>query len=68
MPIILANMAMKTGIKQVHHYLQMVRSGKFAQFDNNGSPVDYPLEKVIAPLYIYHGSQDLLTSEVVSFF
>lgn len=65
------------GTKQVSHYLQLMHSGKFRQYDHkreenkrfyngSGTPPDYDLHKVTAPLYLYAAGQDLLNSELVS--
>ncbi|CAO1311434.1 unnamed protein product [Diamesa serratosioi] len=52
---------------QIIHYLQLVKSGKFQQFDhfemnskyyNYSEPPIYDLLKITVPVYLYHGQQD----------
>lgn len=55
-------------VKQFTHYLQLINSGKFRQFDygfvqnlltyGSLSPPDYDLSKVSTPVYLHHGSND----------
>jgi hypothetical protein len=62
---------------QMQHYIQLTKSGKFEQFDygvagnlihyNLSTPPQYNLKRVIAPIYLYHASQDLLVPESVSY-
>jgi hypothetical protein len=60
---------------QLEHFLQLLFSGKFRQFDfqwrnlaryNSTSPPDYHLENVVAPVYLYHAAEDMLISRLVS--
>lgn len=60
-------------VKQVVHYLQLVFSGKFRQFDyksdnmakyNSLEPPNYKLKNVKRSIYIYSGSCDPVVSEV----
>lgn len=57
-------------VKQILHFIQEVRSNKFAQY-NHGTlgnmakygtkdPPQYPLSNVSAPLYLYYGKNDWL--------
>ena len=62
-------------IKQLVHYIQIARSGKFQQFNygqrlnldhyNSSVPSDYELSNVKVPLYFHHIEEDRVTSEVV---
>lgn len=64
---------------QLTHYVQLLSSGKFRQYDyrwenvdhyNSSKPSKYALENVTAPTYLYHATEDLLISKIVriSFF
>lgn len=75
MAIYLRYVVAKAGVKQVSHFTQLIQTGKFRQYDyknlnqnyyKNNTPPDYLLEEINAPLYVYHASEDLLTSEIVS--
>lgn len=74
MSITLKYLTKVTGTKQVSHFVQSISSGKFRQYDynehnqdyyNNSSPPDYLLERISAAFYLYHASEDFLTSEIV---
>lgn len=61
-------------LKQGFHFLQLVKSGRFRQFDyfennsdyyNSSEPPDYDLAKITCPVYLYHGEQDGLLSLIV---
>lgn len=67
-----SRIAHSVSIKQFLHYFQSYKSGLFRMFDfqernievyNSTSPPEYPLSNVIAPVYIYSGSCDLLVAE-----
>lgn len=56
---------------QIIHFLQLHLSGKFHQFDhkennlcryNSHNPPEYLLQNVTAPMYLYCGSEDILTA------
>ena len=61
-------------MKQLNHYMQLYRSGKFQQYDYEGQNhyhygtltlPNYNLENVIAPAYLYHAEQDMLVDKKV---
>lgn len=63
-------------MKQLNHYMQLYRSGKFHQYDYEGQnhnhygtliPPNYNLENVIVPAYLYHAEQDMLVDKKVIF-
>jgi len=63
-------------VQQLHHYMQLYRSGKFRKYDyglNNyriygtSEPPDYNLSNVKVPIYMYRGTEDGLASRKVSF-
>ncbi|XP_058828264.1 lipase 1-like [Topomyia yanbarensis] len=70
-PVIVGHIPAGASIKQFVHYGQIVRSGRFRQFDygseNNTQmyqspePPEYNLTYVRAPVAIYYGTQDQLT-------
>ena len=64
-------MSPSASMMQIIHFLQLHLSGKFHQFDhkennfyyyNSRDPPEYKLSNVIAPMYLYCGSQDTLTA------
>lgn len=59
---------------QMEHYIQLSKIGKFQQYDygmnnslyyNSSTPPEYDLKKVVAPMYLYHASEDLLVPRSV---
>jgi lysosomal acid lipase/cholesteryl ester hydrolase len=57
--------------RQLVHFAQIYLSGKFQQFDFHGNntqiygtwqPPEYKFSNIVAPLFIYRGPQDLLSS------
>lgn len=59
---------------QLIHFIQTMLSGKFRQYDhkdqnmkfyNSTSPPEYDLNKIKAPIYLYHGENDAIVSELV---
>lgn len=59
--------------RQMLHYIQAVRNGKFQQYDNgmfgnmiaygSENPPEYDLKKVTAPVYLYSAMNDWLVSQ-----
>ncbi|CRK94340.1 CLUMA_CG007855, isoform A [Clunio marinus] len=58
---------------QLEHYIQLLHSGEFRQFDyrwknlaryNMTTPPRYNLEAITIPIYIYTGKEDLLISPI----
>lgn len=75
LPTLVHHISPRISVMQLVHYIQSYFSGKFQTFDhrwknfedkNASLPVDYPVEKVSAPIYIYAGTVDALVSIVVS--
>lgn len=67
---IFKNLSPRVGFKQLLHFAQVILSGKFQQFDygsernlilyNSTTPHEYELSKVIAPIYMYVGGEDVI--------
>lgn len=60
-------------LKQFLHFFQLHRSGNFTKFDYGqenmkiyGSPKapNYPMENIVAPVFLYAGSCDALVSDI----
>lgn len=60
---------------QFTHYFQLLFSGGFRRFDyesrnfehyNSETPPEYQLEKITAPVYLYHSAEDGIISRAVS--
>lgn len=67
-------MSPTVSIKQLLHYIQLYKSGKFQRFDyeslNNvhygsSTPPEYNLNNVKAPTYLYHAEEDMLVVKKV---
>lgn len=74
LPLLTKYVAKGISIRQLEHYLQLMLSGKFRQYDfhseniefyNSTTPPDYDLTKVTVKLYLYVAGQDLLNSRLV---
>lgn len=70
-PDIMRQLSYSASTKQFKHFIQLIGSEKFAQFDykegnlnfyNSSTPPDYPLNKIKATMYLYTGSYDILVS------
>ncbi|KAI6218154.1 Hydrolase [Aphelenchoides fujianensis] len=62
-PVYLSHMPAGTSTRNVHHWTQMVKSGRFCSYDwNDGKPVkDYDLTKIKnVPIYLYASDTDWL--------
>ncbi|XP_037958904.1 lipase 1-like [Teleopsis dalmanni] len=74
MPIIFAHVPAGSNRKQWEHYLQLIESDRFCQFDygakenkkryGKAQPPDYPLDKITVPVGLYYTYNDYLSSEV----
>ena len=74
LPVIFSHMPAGCNIKQVIHYLQLVASNRFCQYDHGSqenkkrygqaTPPEYPLKFVTAPVGLYYAYNDFLSSEV----
>lgn len=60
---------------QITHFAQSMYSGEFCQFDygtgnmeryNLSKPPCYDLKKIVVPVFLYHGNDDLLISQTVT--
>lgn len=67
-------MSPTVSIKQLHHYIQLHKSGKFRRFDYEDQnhyhygtllPPEYDLSKVTAPTHLYHAEEDMLVNKKV---
>ncbi len=78
-PKVLRHFPSGTSTKTVTHFIQQMRSGKFAKYDYGTSarnqkiyvqchPPEYDLSKVDVPIATYWGQNDWLTNEKVSIF
>jgi len=72
LPEILENMPAGASVNQLVHYGQEVNSGKFRMYDygyfgnkkryGSGSPPDYDLKKITAPVALHYGDNDWLAA------
>ncbi|KDR10945.1 Lipase 3 [Zootermopsis nevadensis] len=72
LPIYFSHLIAGTSAKSVEHYAQIVRSGKFREFDygptrnmvhyRQTEPPNYNLKNITAPVALYYGTGDLLVS------
>ena len=62
-------MSPTVSVKQLNHYLQLYKSGKFRRYDHDKNndfhygtmtPPEYELDNVMVPAYLYHAEQDRL--------
>lgn len=69
--ILADHVATRASVMQLAHFMQSFTSGKFRTFDHNWTgfelknatqPVDYELENVVAPVYLYAGTADALAA------
>jgi lysosomal acid lipase/cholesteryl ester hydrolase len=67
-------MSPTVSIKQLIHYIQLYKSGKFQRFDYESHnhyhygisvPPEYELKNVTVPTYLYHAEEDLLVVKKV---
>lgn len=55
-------------VRQFLHFLQLYKSGKFESFENRRSGTkakEYLLTNFKVPLYVYHGTEDMIVSRLV---
>ncbi|XP_044735400.1 lipase 3-like [Chrysoperla carnea] len=72
LPAILSNVPAGASVRQLFHYAQGVKSGKFQQYDFNFiknykkykqfSPPEYNLSRITAPISLIYSENDLLTA------
>ncbi|XP_053613957.1 lipase 3-like [Plodia interpunctella] len=72
LPLIYQHFPAGAAYKQILHYMQLVNSGHFRPYDygliaNLGKyfaakPPDYSVDKVTAPVYVFHGENDWLST------
>lgn len=70
LPVYMAHLLAGTSTKSVDHYAQIIRSGKFQEFDygpvknmehyGQSKPADYNVKNITAPISLYYGTGDLL--------
>ncbi|XP_058981581.1 lipase 1-like isoform X2 [Musca domestica] len=73
-PTIVGHFPAGCNLKQISHYMQLIDSDRFCQFDygakenmkryGKSTPPDYPLEKITANVGLYYTLNDYLSSEV----
>ncbi|XP_053958059.1 lipase 1 [Anastrepha ludens] len=71
-PVYVAHLPSGCNLKQVKHYIQLVDSGRFCQYDygsaenqkryNSTKPKEYPLKKITVPVALYYTYNDNLSS------
>lgn len=75
LPTLVQHVSSRFSVMQLVHYIQSYYSKRFQTFDhrwrnyehyNSSTPIDYPVEKIIAPTYIYIATEDALVSRYVS--
>ncbi|XP_046808222.1 lipase 1-like [Lucilia cuprina] len=74
LPAIFGHVPAGCNIKQVDHYLQLVKSNRFCKYDygpqenmkhyGQTSPPEYPLKKITVPVGLYYTRNDYLSSVV----
>lgn len=61
----------RISIMQLTHYYQNMINDRFQRFDfkeknkkvyNSSKPPEYELKRVVAPLFLYHATEDVFTS------
>ncbi|PNF31184.1 Lipase 3 [Cryptotermes secundus] len=72
LPVYLSHLIAGTSKKTVEHYAQIIRSGKFQEFDygpvknmeyyGQSEPPDYNLKNISAPMSLHYGTGDLIVS------
>ncbi|CRK94337.1 CLUMA_CG007852, isoform A [Clunio marinus] len=71
LPDLLTHLSHAISLKQMSHYLQIYKSGRFQKYDfkkrnkavyNASLPPAYDLKQMVAPTYIYSGACDSLVS------
>lgn len=62
-------------LMQIRHFAQCIKSGTFRKYDhklknqqyyNTLEPPSYVMSNINAPIYLYHGAQDILISQTVN--
>ncbi|KAM3956520.1 lipase 1-like [Aphomia sociella] len=70
LPVIYGHTPSGSATKQYLHYVQLIKSGKFAKYDYGSenlvkyywvTPPDYPIENIRAPMAIYYSVNDKFT-------
>ncbi|XP_065356031.1 lipase 1-like [Calliphora vicina] len=74
LPAIFGHVPAGCNIKQVEHYMQLIESDRFCNYDfglqgnvkhyGQSTPPEYPLKKVTAPVGLYYAHNDYLSSVV----
>ncbi|KAK7576285.1 hypothetical protein V9T40_012571 [Parthenolecanium corni] len=73
-PVLMNNMPAGTSVKNMIHCSQLIRSGKFLQYDyglkeniihySSATPPAYNLSQITVPVKFYHGKNDILANPV----
>ncbi|XP_029158384.1 lipase 1-like [Nylanderia fulva] len=74
LPIIVSHLPVAASLKTVVHYVQIIKSGKFRQYDHGATknlliyksmePPEYNLSSITRPIAIYYGNNDLLVQPI----
>lgn len=77
MPAVLSHYPSGTSVKNIEHFAQGVRSGRFSPYDNGktknmeiyneSSPPEYKLSGFNVPTYIFYSKDDLLADLKVNY-
>lgn len=73
-PVVLGHYPAGSSVKQIRHFLQIIDTGRFAEYNYGSSenlfkyrqfvPPIYNMSRVTAPIYIHYSANDLLVSPI----
>uniref|UniRef100_T1GYY1 AB hydrolase-1 domain-containing protein n=1 Tax=Megaselia scalaris TaxID=36166 RepID=T1GYY1_MEGSC len=73
-PVVLGHYPAGSSAKQIRHFLQIINTGRFAEYDYGTSenlfkyrqflPPIYNMTRVTAPIYIHYSANDLLVNQI----
>ncbi|XP_004524789.1 lipase 1 [Ceratitis capitata] len=71
-PVYMAHLPSGSNLKQFKHYVQLIDSGRFCQYDygpvenmkryDSSQPKEYPIKNITVPVALYYASNDHLSS------
>lgn len=63
--LICRNLFSRSSVKNFVHWFQMIHHGRFStyQISHAYNPRSFPTNQITCPMYIYYGSEDLVTDE-----
>lgn len=76
LPVLMSYFPSSISIKTLEHFVQVIRSGDFRQFDygtenivkyNSSLPPEYEIWKISLPVYMFIGNQDFIAPAEVGF-